>query len=214
MRAWAACGLELKNIKEKLPHSCGVARAPLQAVTATGPSVNYISIRLGWAMPGPPIVRTTSFKRFAMLLYTSPRQKIWALYCHRLRSALLARHYPAPPTHAAEQGGLMCARGWRYGQRSWQYARKLASQSGDPVARKLVEYLYLTSSRSSPSFAEIASFLIANPSWPGLKGTDGACGTQFSVLHAAARTCRMVPPLSTLYGKGKISGRANIHGCR
>ncbi len=52
---------------------------------------------------------------------------------------------------------------------SWQYARKLAAQSGDPVSRKLVEYLYLTSGRSNPSFAEIARFLIANPKWPGRK---------------------------------------------
>jgi len=54
-------------------------------------------------------------------------------------------------------------------QGSWSYAHKLAAQSGDPVVRKLVEYLYLTSGRADPSFAEIAKFLIANPKWPGQK---------------------------------------------
>ncbi len=103
-----------------------------------------------------------------MLLHTSPRQKIWR-YIVTVSIALLAGTLAPLQAHAAEQGGLVARAVGAIDSGSWQYARKLASQSGDPAARKLVEYLYLTSSRSSPSFAEIASFLIANPGWPGMK---------------------------------------------
>ena len=48
----------------------------------------------------------------------------------------------------------------------WQQARKLAAQASDPAAKKLVTYLYLTSGKAAPGFAEIAAFLIANPNWP------------------------------------------------
>lgn len=103
-----------------------------------------------------------------MLSHTSPRQKFWR-YIVTVSMALLAGTLAPLQAHAAEQGHLVARAVGAIDSGSWQYARKLASQSGDPAARKLVEYLYLTSSRSSPSFAEIASFLIANPSWPGMK---------------------------------------------
>ncbi|MGK2873607.1 MAG: lytic transglycosylase domain-containing protein [Alphaproteobacteria bacterium] len=76
---------------------------------------------------------------------------------------------PAQIAAAAETNSLIARSIGAIDSGSWDYARKLAAQSGDPASRKLVEYLYLTSSRSSPSFAEIASFLIANPNWPGRK---------------------------------------------
>ncbi len=76
---------------------------------------------------------------------------------------------PIQVSDSAEGGSLAARAIGATDSASWQYARKLASQSGDPVARKLVQYLYLSSSRSSPSFAEIADFLIANPKWPGRK---------------------------------------------
>ena len=70
---------------------------------------------------------------------------------------------------AAKRGSLIEQAIGAGDQGSWSYAHKLAAQSGDPAARKLVEYLYLTSGRANPSFAEIAKFLIANPKWPGQK---------------------------------------------
>ena len=47
----------------------------------------------------------------------------------------------------------------------WQFASKLARQSPDPVARKLVSYFYLMSPKSTPGFNELAAFLDANPDW-------------------------------------------------
>ena len=70
---------------------------------------------------------------------------------------------------AAKRGGLIEQAIGAGDQGSWSYAHRLAAQSGDPAARKLVEYLYLTSGRADPGFAEIAKFLIANPKWPGQK---------------------------------------------
>lgn len=75
----------------------------------------------------------------------------------------------SPASDAAERDSLAARAIGATDSASWQYARKLVRQSGDPVARKLVDYLYLNSPRSSPSFAEIASFLIANPVWPERK---------------------------------------------
>ncbi len=50
-----------------------------------------------------------------------------------------------------------------------QFASKLVKQSPDPIARKLVNYFYLMSPNSAPSFSELAVFLDANPEWPGRK---------------------------------------------
>lgn len=102
-----------------------------------------------------------------MLFYLSSRRNLRRLICLFAITLICAAVYPAQQTYAAEPGSLVARAVGATDSASWQYARKLAAQSGDPVAKKLVEYLYLSSSRSSPSFAEIASFLIANPNWPG-----------------------------------------------
>lgn len=104
-----------------------------------------------------------------MLLHKSPRRKFWR-YIVTVSIVLVSIVLLAgTQVHAAQPDSLVARAVGAIDSGSWQYARKLAAQSGDPAARKLVEYLYLTSSRSSPTFAEIASFLIANPGWPGMK---------------------------------------------
>ncbi|MBU6297495.1 MAG: lytic transglycosylase domain-containing protein [Alphaproteobacteria bacterium] len=48
----------------------------------------------------------------------------------------------------------------------WQMARRLASQGHDAMASRLVQWRYLLDRNSGVSFAEIDTFLKANPDWP------------------------------------------------
>jgi soluble lytic murein transglycosylase len=49
----------------------------------------------------------------------------------------------------------------------WTAARGFTPQITDPVARKLIDWAYLSTKRSGASFADIAQFLRDYPDWPG-----------------------------------------------
>lgn len=71
----------------------------------------------------------------------------------------------------------------------WQFASKLARQSPDPVARKLVSYFYLISPKSTPSLTEFATFLDANPDWPGRNEM---------IMRAEHSLAQSIPPVQAL----------------
>jgi len=48
----------------------------------------------------------------------------------------------------------------------WSSARSFARKSGDPVARTLADWLYLTDGGTLPSFSELNAFLGDHPDWP------------------------------------------------
>ena len=90
----------------------------------------------------------------------------------------------------------------------WQQARKLAAQASDPAAKKLVTYLYLTSGKAAPGFAEIAAFLIANPNWPSQR--ELVVRAEHSLpetmpLRERVEWFRRFPPVSA---KGKFQAAA------
>lgn len=48
----------------------------------------------------------------------------------------------------------------------WSKARAFAKKSGDPVARALADWLYLTDGGTQPAFGEVNSFLESHSDWP------------------------------------------------
>lgn len=48
----------------------------------------------------------------------------------------------------------------------WSKSRAFAKKSGDPVARALADWLYLTDRGSEPAFGEVNAFLEHHPDWP------------------------------------------------
>lgn len=88
---------------------------------------------------------------------------IWAVLLLSLSFLSAVRAAPDPNLSLVRQAVNAIERG------QWLQARALAAQASDPVAKKLITYLYLTSGKADPGFGEIAAFLIAHPGWPSRK---------------------------------------------
>lgn len=50
--------------------------------------------------------------------------------------------------------------------RDWDKAYKLADESGNPLARKIVSWVRFTASGERTTFEEVTAFIAANPKWP------------------------------------------------
>jgi soluble lytic murein transglycosylase len=70
---------------------------------------------------------------------------------------------PMPPDLAAAKQAIELVRQHKPGD-----ATTVAASIGDPVARKLVEWVLLRDSDSAPGFDRIAAFIQANPDWPSI----------------------------------------------
>lgn len=84
-------------------------------------------------------------------------------------------HTPAPGAARVSQPALSSAQRAIYGKAfeaaeagRWEEVRRLAAQGKDPLANKVLLWLGLQQPRAGVSFEDIAAFIDANPSWPGL----------------------------------------------
>lgn len=129
---------------------------------------------------------------------------IWVVLILCLSSLQGVKAAPDPNISLIRQAASAIDRG------QWLQARTLAAQASDPVAKKLITYLYLISGRADPSFAEIAAFLIANPNWPSQR--ELIVRAEHSLpddmpLRERVEWFRRFPPISA---KGKFRAAATF----
>jgi soluble lytic murein transglycosylase len=73
---------------------------------------------------------------------------------------------PAQPTPASASDRATVAQALAASGHSWDRARSLAAQSGNPVVKTIVEWRYLLDEMGGASFDSINAFLAAHAAWP------------------------------------------------
>ncbi|HEY2070918.1 MAG TPA: lytic transglycosylase domain-containing protein [Rhizomicrobium sp.] len=106
-------------------------------------------------------------------------------------------HVLSPADHALyEQAFAAADRG------DWTGARGLADQGHDATARKLIQFRYLVDRNSGALFADIASFVKANPDWPAhetlLARAEAAMDQASLDPHAVTQWFNAYPPVSSI----------------
>ncbi len=84
----------------------------------------------------------------------------------RLRRVPLRHSAPAQPTPASASDRATVAQALAASGHSWDRARSLAAQSGNPVVKTIVEWRYLLDEMSGAPFDQINAFLGAHANWP------------------------------------------------